>query len=61
MLHEGAKQYNRTLVLALEPKIMVYSTNMSRQCVCLPLKLYIVDIDDQATVALLWRLGRDVM
>jgi hypothetical protein len=50
MLHGGAKQRNMMLALALEPNIMVNSTNMSWQCVCLPLKSYIVDVDDQAIV-----------
>jgi hypothetical protein len=50
MLHRGAKLCNRTLALALEPNIMVNSTGMSRQHVCLPLKLYIVDVDEQAIV-----------
>jgi hypothetical protein len=50
MLHEGAKQRNRTLALALEPNIMVNNTGMSWQRVCLPLKSYIVDVDDQAVV-----------
>jgi hypothetical protein len=48
MLHGGAKQRNRTLALTLEPNIMVNSTDMSWQRVCLPLKIYIVDVDDQA-------------
>jgi hypothetical protein len=41
-------QRNRKLALALEPNIMVNSTSMSWQHVCLPLKTYIVDFDDQA-------------
>jgi hypothetical protein len=48
MLHGGAKQHNRTLALALEPNIMVNSTNMSKQCIYLPLKSYVDDVDDQA-------------
>jgi hypothetical protein len=48
MLHGGAKQRNRMLALTLEPNIMVNSTGMSWQRVCLPLKIYIVDVDDQA-------------
>jgi hypothetical protein len=35
------------LALALEPNIMVHSIAMSWQRVCLPLKSYIVDFDDQ--------------
>jgi hypothetical protein len=50
MLHGGAKQHNRTLALALEPNIIVNSTGMSWQRVCLPLKSDIVDVDDQAIV-----------
>jgi hypothetical protein len=48
MLHGGDKQRIRTPSLALEPNIMVNSTGMSWQCVCLPLKSYIIDIDNQA-------------
>jgi hypothetical protein len=48
MLNKGAKKRIRILALALEPNIMVNSTSMSWQCVCLPLKSYIVDVDDQA-------------
>jgi hypothetical protein len=48
MLYEDAKQCIRTLALALKPNIMVNTTGMSRQRVCLPLKSYIVDVDDQA-------------
>jgi hypothetical protein len=44
MLHGGAIEL---LTLALEPNIMVNSTGMSWQRVCLPLKSYIVDVDDQ--------------
>jgi hypothetical protein len=43
MLHRGAKQRIETLALALEPNIMVSSTSVSWQRVCLPLKSYIVD------------------
>jgi hypothetical protein len=50
MLHEGAKQCNEVLALAIEPNIMVNSTGISWQHVCLPLKSYVVDIDDQAIV-----------
>jgi hypothetical protein len=50
MLHGGAKQRIRMLALALEPNIMVNSTSMSWQCVCLPLKSYIVDVDNQTVV-----------
>jgi hypothetical protein len=46
MLHGGAKQRNEMLALALEPNIMVNSTSMSFQRVCLPLKSYIVNVDD---------------
>jgi hypothetical protein len=50
MLHRGAKQRIGMLALALEPNIMVNSTGMSWQRVCLPLKSYIVDVDDQVVV-----------
>jgi hypothetical protein len=50
MLHRGAKQGIGTLALALEPNIMVNSTGMSWQHVRLPLKSYIVDVDDQTIV-----------
>jgi hypothetical protein len=36
------------LVLALEEKIMANSTGMSWQRVCLPLKSYVVDVDDES-------------
>jgi hypothetical protein len=40
-----------TLALALEPSILVNSTGVSWQRVCLPPKSYIVvDVDDQAVV-----------
>jgi hypothetical protein len=48
MLHGGAKQHNGTLQ---EPNIMVNSTDMSWQCVCLLLKSYLVDVDDQKVVS----------
>jgi hypothetical protein len=48
MHHGGAKQRNETLVLAFEPSILVNSIGISWQCVCLPLKSYVVDVDDQA-------------
>jgi hypothetical protein len=48
MLHGGSKRCIRTLALALELNIMVNSTSMSWQHVCLPLKSYIIDVDDQA-------------
>jgi hypothetical protein len=54
-------QRNRTLALALEPNIMVNSTSMSWQHVCLPLKLYIVDVDDQATVLYPCRVVLEMM
>jgi hypothetical protein len=47
MLHGGAKQRIGTLALALEPNIMVNSTDISWQHVCLLLKSYVVDADDQ--------------
>jgi hypothetical protein len=40
-------QRNRILALALEPNIIVNSTSMSWQHVCLPLKSYIINVDDQ--------------
>jgi hypothetical protein len=48
MLHGGARQRIGTLALALEPNIMVNSTGMSWQHVCLSLKSYIIDVDDEA-------------
>jgi hypothetical protein len=50
MRHEGAKQHNEMLALALEPSILVNSTNMSWQHVCLLLKLHVIviGINDQA-------------
>jgi hypothetical protein len=50
MHHGGAKQRNKTLALAQEPNIMVNSTSMSWQRVCLLLKSYLVDVDDQVVV-----------
>jgi hypothetical protein len=50
MLHGGAKQCIGTLALALEPNIMVNSTSMSWQRVCLPLKLFLIDVDNQVVV-----------
>jgi hypothetical protein len=47
MHHGGAKQRNETLALALKPSILINSTGMSWQRVYLPLKSYIVDVDDQ--------------
>jgi hypothetical protein len=49
-------QRNRKLALALEPNIMVNSTSMSWQHVCLPLKTYIVDFDDQAAARCPYRV-----
>jgi hypothetical protein len=48
MLHKGVKQCIEMLALALEPNVMVSSTGMSWHHVRLPLKSYIVDVDDQA-------------
>jgi hypothetical protein len=48
MFHGGVKQCNRMLALALEPNIIVNSTNMSWQRVSLPLKSYIVNVGDKA-------------
>jgi DNA-directed RNA polymerase subunit N (RpoN/RPB10) len=48
MLHGGAKKRIDTLALALESSILVNSTGMSWQHVCLSLKLQVVVIDDQA-------------
>jgi hypothetical protein len=50
MLHGGVRQRIGTLALALEQNIMVNSTSMSWQRVCLPLKSYSVDVDDQVVV-----------
>jgi hypothetical protein len=47
MLHGGAKQYNETLALALEPSMLVNNFGMSWQRVYLPLKLHVVGVDDQ--------------
>jgi hypothetical protein len=49
MLH-GAKQRIRTLALTLELNIIVNSININWHRVYLPLKSYIVDVDDQAIV-----------
>jgi hypothetical protein len=47
MHDEGAKQRNEMLALALEPSILVNSTNMSWQHVYMLLKSYVVvDVDD---------------
>jgi hypothetical protein len=48
MLHGYVKQRIETLALAMKPNIMVHSTSMSWQRVYLPLKLHILDVDDQA-------------
>jgi hypothetical protein len=53
MLHGGAKQHIRTLALDLEPNIKVDSIDMSWQHVCLLLKSYLVDVDDQACFMML--------
>jgi hypothetical protein len=50
MHHGGVKQRNETLALALEPSILVNSISMSWEHVCLPLKSYVVDVDDQTVV-----------
>jgi hypothetical protein len=50
MLHGGANQCIGMLALALEPNIMVNSTGMSWQHVCLSLKSYIADVDNQVDV-----------
>jgi hypothetical protein len=50
MHHGGAKQRNETFALALEPSILVNSISMSWEHVCLPLKSYVVDVDDQTVV-----------
>jgi hypothetical protein len=47
MHHGGAKQHNEMLALALESSILMNSTSMSWQRVYLPLKLHVVDVDDQ--------------
>jgi hypothetical protein len=47
MLHGGAMQCIGVLALALKPNITVDCTGMSWQHVCLLLKSYVVDIDDQ--------------
>jgi hypothetical protein len=47
MNYGGVKQRNGTLALALEPSISVNSTSMSWQRVCLPLKTYVVEFDNQ--------------
>jgi hypothetical protein len=49
MHHGGVKQRNEMLALTLEPNILVNSTGMSWQRVCLLLRTYvIVGVDDQA-------------
>jgi hypothetical protein len=53
MLHGGAKQRIRMLALALEPNIMVNSTGLSWQHIFLPLKSYLIDVDDQACLMML--------
>jgi hypothetical protein len=50
MLYGGDRQCIGTLTLALKPNIMENSTDMSWQHVCLPLKSYLVDVDDQVIV-----------
>jgi hypothetical protein len=50
MLHGGIRQRIGTFALALEPNIRVHSTSMSWQHVYLPLKSYLVDVDDQVVV-----------
>jgi hypothetical protein len=50
MFHGGAKKHIGMLTLALEPNIMVNSNSMSWQHVCLPLKSYLVHVDDQGVV-----------
>jgi hypothetical protein len=50
MLHGGAKKCIGTLALALESNIMMKSTGMSWQRSYLPLKSYIVDVDNQTVV-----------
>jgi hypothetical protein len=47
MRHRGAKQCIETLALALELSKLVNSTNLRWLRVYLPLKLYVVDVDDQ--------------
>jgi hypothetical protein len=58
MLHEGAKQHNEMLALALEPSILVNSIGMSWQHVCLPLKSHVivVGVDDQAVACCRYRV-----
>jgi hypothetical protein len=47
MHHEGAKQCNDTLALALKPSILVNSTIMSWQRVCfLPKSYVVVNVND---------------
>jgi hypothetical protein len=40
--------HNETFALAMEPSISMNSTSMSWQHVSLPLKSYVVDVDNQA-------------
>jgi hypothetical protein len=47
MHHGGNKQHNDTFLLALQPSILVNSTSMSWQRVRLPLKSYVINVDDQ--------------
>jgi hypothetical protein len=48
MLHGGAKQCIGTLALAMALSIRVNSTSMSWQHVYMPLKSYLVYVDNQA-------------
>jgi hypothetical protein len=50
MFYGGAKKHIGMLALALEPNIMANNTRMSWQRVCLLLKSFLVDVDDQAVV-----------
>jgi hypothetical protein len=55
MHHGGAKQRNGALALALEPSILVNSTSVSWQRICLSLKSYvIVDVDVQVAAWCCW-------
>jgi hypothetical protein len=53
MLHGGAKQRIGTLALAMALSIRVNCTSMSWQHVCLPLKSYLIYVDNQACFMML--------
>jgi hypothetical protein len=48
MSSSGAMLRNETFALAMEPSIFMNNTSMSWQRVCLSLKSYVVNVDNQA-------------